>query len=1137
MKSLTFSFFTVCLLLVSVTIKSEISSSPTTIKNPGFEEIDKEKQLPKDWTVSCNKKEQELVQTTHEHCSGTYGVELRGNGNMPKNRHVMISQPFPAKGEYSFILRCNLKTIGNGQALFDYAAYDKNNKLIKREYSTGFRNVNEWSSHFWRFKTPPGTEKVRVSLRNAIVAEKGPGSVFYDDVSIQEVGDVLENKYIKAVIDPLVGGRINSLIFKKTGTEMTHWQGPSRAGGLAGDIFPSASYPGELRDVIYDMETVKSNSNIRLTHTFQTLELKGLLFEKTISLADDDALINIHITIKNLSEKAKKISFRTQQCIPAQKYIFTWPCTENILFCNRKENFTSTDLWIENMNEGWIGAVDPVSKTAVAFLLDQSKLLKAYSHFSTNTDTVEWWYKELEIPSGAAWETAYAIALTQADNPLVSVSQNCTYSLFPLKFRVKSDYLLGIAPFRKTVPSEISIKGITAEDKQLLISEKCDNIIEQIKNITLPWKSEEIKSIEINDQGKNIFHSAYFCEISHWFQEEKGVTLPDPLPETRPFHEIADYFPLGGYIDGLVCLHEIGSYPKAWNRLLRQFRRNYFNTATGTLIMQANWLKDFQKTGLSWMGDLCRKYNIKYIPRMETMPLLLKRGKIPFLEKITPEQIRTECFKEGIYEYDLIKSFAKKYNDIILAYDISDEPRAQCIPMYMAAQTVFKDINPDRPAIPILNMSTQQYLPYVPIYYGDHYPIHIKDDRNPWDVARVVRTTALKKKASVWVMLQAFGWGRWTLPSSHEIRYMTWAVVVNGGKGITYHGITGHPRWRYNAGYDLNVLDRTGTYTEQWKELGTIGKYLTAIAPVLLESDIEENKAFTAEADEITTHKSYYRGPAITASALKQRNGKGYFLALQNQDIEKSRKGILHITKEMTEGKILYDLHNLKEANSTKPINLEITLRPGDAHFFYCGPKEEALKISMQVHKNHYLNESVLYNIDAELAASNGINITAANAKSELASSAYTKEQYEDAHRLILEAHQNINLAIKSNPDFAQKLADIDTIHSLLSEIIFKYNQNLKIIIPPEVQKATPKYKQWAKNDKDPLLQNYLDKTSDYLRESLELEDRIYAGEPVTNNAVTELLKKTKQLHGDAIPYVLKKKTDTDKEKNETVHQ
>jgi len=608
-------------------------------------------------------------------------------------------------------------------------------------------------------------------------------------------------------------------------------------------------------------------------------------------------------------------------------------------------------------------------------------------------------------------------------------------------------------------------------------------------------------------------------------------TPPDRFPE---FPAATGFFPYGEYNRGSVK-GTPGGGEGLFRRQLRAYRRCYINTY---IVTEYRTHKSFRKNRNVFVLEEARKRRMRIISKAQMLRRFeVERGKDGRRIELPAEPATREAIlarlQQGGKTLDVRREFAEAYGDLILAYDFSDEPQERHIPNYMMLQNVYREIDPDHPVLAILNLNRTAYLPYMPIYYGDEYPIRTPKSggRNPWAVTKMVRFCATRTDAPVWVMLQAFGrppgTGTWQLPDEAEMRLTIYETVANGAKGITFHGSSSYPCWRWSGYYYFETTrDSWGAEAPSWRAMREAGRHITAIGPALLNTKVSDAVVLNVTCETVTVENGTitYRGPAIKAGVLQQRDGDGFFAVVVNQDVKQSRQGTLTVnTEAVPPGSMLYDLYELSGTGLPPAVPHELELRPGDGRIFFLGTKKAARAVLSAVHKGHYDNELPLYEMDLEAAVANGCDVAKPAKFAVNAAKAYQAAEFAAAHAEITAARKALAQTVARNPALAKAQKALSEAQAMLSEVVLTYRRHFDVVVPPDLRKATPKYTVYS-NTRDPKMQTYVDDTAEAMCLRMELEDQVWAGKAAeVSKRVAQLRQTAHRLKSEAIQYVLKK--------------
>lgn len=1116
------------------------------LKNPGFEEVDAATGAPVGWkALALPTGTSRLADVAH---TGKHSIELIASADAPEKNHAVVYQTVaePISAGETVILTGFVKSAEGGNGFCQFRMYDEAGKYIDDENLVGERIPadNGWLRFTIRCTMKPKTKKLEIGLRNS--RGKAKGTVWFDDLSLQKPPEVLENAALRIELDPLMGGRIRSFIIKKTGEDMTLWSGA--VGGLSGEILPAYKYPGLVRDVRFDLETVEPGRRLRVRHTSANPEIAGLRVEKEFALDATAPIVDVTVRFTNGGPAPRKLSFRPQNCLPGKRLFFTWPCVDSIRCVNRPAQARALmmQLWVEDLNEGWAAAVDPSASTGLVMLFDPAKVEKAYGFFGEGIDTNEWFYKEFELAPGASWETTYSFAAVSTGTPVVSAGREVSVGLSPLKFEADGDYALHVTPLRGARSAKVTAKGVDADNRDLdaALAVALDPPATVVA--PLPWKSPRLKRLEFSIAVNGSEQGCLLSGMSRRLWEEKGTELPAPPKSMPQYADTVNFFPFGTYL-GDFPVYPYRNPPLRREdrkdhieRAMRDYRRHYLNMVKSSITMLLPIFPPGDAPlgdNRSWYGELCRTYGMRVMPKMETVRLWEPKPDNPrdnmevFPDSLTREQILEKQFAPHKLSVEALQKSMKTYGDIVLAYDIADEPQPRHIPIYMTAQELFRDlIDPAHPAIPVLNMTATQYLPYVPVYYADEYPVRSWDSwgHDPWRVGRNVRNIVMKKtRTPVWTLIMSCGGGEYDAPTAGQLRLMTYGIVANGGKGVLYFIMPTVMAWRYNHPEPgLFTLDWWGAYSFTWPLIADMGRQLTAIGPALLETDLQDDARFTVadtmkiHYEHIRTHGVFYDGPSMAVNVLKQRVGEGRFLVVQNLDPEKTQRGLLSIAPDATDGKTLYDLFALAPV-TLQEGKLPVELVAGDARIFYLSDAKDVDRVVAQVRANHCVNELALLRIDERLAAKTGLDTAPVKELAARAEATRTAGSGKEAHETALNARAALDKLIATRADLRGSIDGLSRARAQLSELAVLLTLNRDRLVPESVRKKVGKYQMLDVSAEDPTLQQYMDATAEAFKQYDVLEVRLYAGAArEIAPDVAALAQKVAELHAKAVPYI-----------------
>ena len=1089
------------------------------IHNPGFEAIDPTTHVPQEWAPVYWSNPHGKIEAADEAHSGTHSLKITGLPreqitDAGKQNNNLAGQELGERmiGPGRLTLRVWVKTAGDGSAYCSVITADKDGHQLQYLISRRVTQQPEWTELVFAFTCELETQAMTVYLRNG-----GADSVWFDDLSLVAAGDVLENDYARVVVDPLLGGRVCSYLLKRDGREATVWQGV-RPGGMGADIAPADAYPGLLRDAPSALEVLEPRARVLVRHQDVGGSLAGLRIEKEYRLLPGSASVEVTLRVRNTAAEARRLSLRAQQCLPPTRGVFSWPARDHVRVVQLGPNPLTGSIALNDLREGWLAYSDPAAASGMVMLFDHAQAEKALVCLSPELYTFEWYYRPVDLPPGGSWQTAYTIAPVAGGAPIVAASPALALSLSPLQLPAPTGHTLNLFPLQGERQVAVQIDARVG-GKATSLQRTVELAPTQATALALPWPGPQVQRLRIvTGSGP----TAQTVTLAAALINDKPLHDLAPAPERTPFPALAGFFPYGEYFRGYVG-PEAGTLQQATARQLRAYRRAYLNTYT---VGEGLCLAPLKAGETPWLCELARQVHMRLIPKGDMLRRFENKADGTSAELPAPPGTR-EAMLERIaatgFGLDLRRSFAQQYGDTVLAYDLSDEPGSDHVPAYVQLQALYREADPAHPVVVILNLERTEYLPYMPVYYGDEYPIH-KSYRKPWAVADIVRFCAQKTPAPVWVMLQAFG-GRadyeWQLPTAAETRLTAWLVVANGGKGITWHGSHSPPCWRYHQHYFATLCDSWGAATPGWDALREAGRQLTAVGPALLQTDYTAAHPFTVETEQLDLGKGRYQGPAVTLGVLQQRDGGGHFIVAVNQDLEHEQRATLQVdAAQIAAGAQLCDLRELTAPGAVPAAGLPFALAPGDGRVFYCGPPAAAQAALAAVHRGHYDNERVIYEMDAGLAAANGVDMAATAAPARQAAAAYDRGDYPAAHRQLTAVQAKLAAAVAAARSLSEVLSQLQEALGLLSQVATVYRENFDVLVPPAVLRQTPRNQRFV-NKQDPKLQQYVDDTAQAFCDRMLLEDRVYAGQAqAVAGPVAQLLQQARRLHAEAIPYV-----------------
>ncbi|HOC78975.1 MAG TPA: hypothetical protein PL190_03575 [Caldisericia bacterium] len=184
----------------------------------------------------------------------------------------------------------------------------------------------------------------------------------------------------------------------------------------------------------------------------------------------------------------------------------------------------------------------------------------------------------------------------------------------------------------------------------------------------------------------------------------------------------------------------------------------------------------------------------------------------------------------------------------LFGWYLCDEPELRNIdpPRLKEIYDQIKEVDQEHIVTPVFQdwKVMEQYKDSCDIFFLDCYPVTVKSRSMDWMTQWVVegaRVAAKYKKPFVFVP-QGFGdapeYPLWTMPTKHELRWMTWTPIILGARGICY--------WAYYKA-SKEVIEESG---KLFKEVGQYKDFLTKGTPVTgLSSSITSDSDFDGNPD------------------------------------------------------------------------------------------------------------------------------------------------------------------------------------------------------------------------------------------------------------------------------------------------
>ena len=869
---------------------------------------------------------------------------------------------------------------GTGKAHIRIYWYDQAGVKLKKYFLDSRNATKSWEKFKTNVKVPEGVKSFALSLE--IIAQVG--QIDFDAAKCSIVkGTILDNGKIKAVINPRIGGGIDSL--KVAGCKLDFGR-PNligNSGGMYTFIVPGKTTPGELRFAQSKAKVIIPNKKIEVIQTIDSGKLAGLEAIRIYELADNSNEIKVTIKFKNNSKKPLEVNCRMQSFISAANGSFTWPTPDWIqVFHQDGKPLNGLNSIINDLlRAGWIARYYKDAKTTLLFTYDIKKSTRAYNYLMPDFATTEWYYRPFTLQPGKTWETA--------------------------------------------------------------------------------------SSLKVLENQKNIYLDAVAIKNKVRVEEIKPIEMPPP-PAGEPLPKLhQEFFPCITGLGNLLQPEVAGktkstSFYKLWRiaamRQARALTDSYATTIGGVhLVMDASHVEFFKtKDGKHEFGEFIKEHGLSF--SLGRMLYHRKDTDVEAYKKRLPELI-------SVWRKPNLQKFVHTYGDRLLHINTGDEPLPANIDVVLAANNELKKWMPKGvPIFTILNSSTVELMPYLPIFYADFYPVKRKSSSgaNPWSVynefADKVKRAGDKP---VWFMPQVFNCGNpygydiYAYPTDGEIRLMFHLAIAAGVRGISWYGFT-NTGWQWVMNYyhlRQSPLNASAMPAPGWDAIVECQREVAGTGMLLIKSKPTSIPAgCSIKAGSYTDPNGFYTGDAVKLFALK--SPKGYILVAVNHNPEKAEK------VEFTVNQAGWDLTALKPLEGKKFTR---TLAPGAAVYIYLGNNAEEIDA---VHKGRYNREAARYLLAAKRAKANGIPT--------IDPFKFSKLPGRQALNSLMKEFASLNAKMNAAP-LGKAMNIMNSLRFYLGHQDFELTRNVEYIVSRDMYNKTKRWNRYVK-DTDTAFQNLKDK-------------------------------------------------------------
>lgn len=220
----------------------------------------------------------------------------------------------------------------------------------------------------------------------------------------------LESNFLRAIVAPYDGGKVKSLVWKPTRTELVL---QTAGGGMFRDIIAAQDHPGELYAASYHGEVAEAGpaaAAVKVWFDGQSRLTRGLRFQRTYVLRDGAPFLEVVYDVSSQSLAKKTLGLRIHT-IPA---LTGEPAPRPFMPLATGHDTAKFNDIRGDLVDGWLATVGPKTRTAVVTVFDYKALYRA---FEWEGFTQEWFYRTLTFLPGQSFRTTVRLAyLTDVDD-------------------------------------------------------------------------------------------------------------------------------------------------------------------------------------------------------------------------------------------------------------------------------------------------------------------------------------------------------------------------------------------------------------------------------------------------------------------------------------------------------------------------------------------------------------------------------------------------------------------------------------------------------------------------------------------------------------------------------------------------
>lgn len=245
---------------------------------------------------------------------------------------------------------------------------------------------------------------------------------------------VLENEFIRLSLNPRMGGKANSLVFKPTNTEFHgDW------GVLVDRLVVNGRRGDNLENKPYDcriLENTKERVSVVFTANGRSSGYKELVFEKTVALNKKQSLVEVNVTFHNRGGHSLPVSYwvfnnfggrgdESRYLVPTRDGVYSAAAQGNK---GDGKGVVGQDRFIYNPPRGWSAMLKP-DGTGLVAVVENRYLSCFYNFFSQKGCSVEWLYNVVTLRPGGKWTTHYSLVAFSGLDDVAGANEDCVVAV------------------------------------------------------------------------------------------------------------------------------------------------------------------------------------------------------------------------------------------------------------------------------------------------------------------------------------------------------------------------------------------------------------------------------------------------------------------------------------------------------------------------------------------------------------------------------------------------------------------------------------------------------------------------------------------------------------------------------------